>query len=40
MNIIPKFMIAKGTLVRVLNHQDVTKHIYFKIVDGNSEARS
>ncbi|KAF8402442.1 hypothetical protein HHK36_013398 [Tetracentron sinense] len=33
-DMIPKFMMANGTLVRVLIHTDVTKYLYFKAVDG------
>ncbi|KAL5718723.1 Rab GDP dissociation inhibitor beta [Ranunculus cassubicifolius] len=33
-DMIPKFMMANGTLVRVLNHTDVTKYLDFKAVDG------
>ncbi|KAH7573415.1 hypothetical protein JRO89_XS03G0144900 [Xanthoceras sorbifolium] len=34
-DMIPKFMMANGTLVRVLIHTDVTKYLYFKAVDGS-----
>ncbi|KAH9312672.1 hypothetical protein KI387_027707, partial [Taxus chinensis] len=34
-DMIPKFMMANGGLVRVLIHTDVTKYLYFKAVDGS-----
>nr|KJB17173.1 hypothetical protein B456_002G268400 [Gossypium raimondii] len=34
-DMVPKFMMANGTLVRVLIHTDVTKYLYFKAVDGS-----
>ncbi|KAJ6370614.1 hypothetical protein OIU76_028823 [Salix suchowensis] len=34
-DMIPKFMMANGNLVRVLIHTDVTKYLYFKAVDGS-----
>jgi len=34
-DMIPKFMMANGSLVRVLIHTDVTKYLYFKAVDGS-----
>ncbi|KAJ0035937.1 hypothetical protein Pint_26484 [Pistacia integerrima] len=34
-DMIPKFMMANGTLVRVLIYTDVTKYLYFKAVDGS-----
>ncbi|XP_024028575.1 guanosine nucleotide diphosphate dissociation inhibitor At5g09550 [Morus notabilis] len=34
-DMIPKFMMANGALVRVLIHTDVTKYLNFKAVDGN-----
>nr|GMD85874.1 guanosine nucleotide diphosphate dissociation inhibitor At5g09550 [Ipomoea batatas]GME15154.1 guanosine nucleotide diphosphate dissociation inhibitor At5g09550 [Ipomoea batatas] len=34
-DMIPKFMMANGTLVRVLIHTDVTKYLTFKAVDGS-----
>ncbi|KMZ64832.1 Rab-GDP dissociation inhibitor [Zostera marina] len=34
-DMIPKFMMANGTLVRVLIHTDVTKYLNFKVVDGS-----
>ncbi|CAA7403704.1 unnamed protein product [Spirodela intermedia] len=34
-DMIPKFMMANGTLVRVLIHTDVTKYLSFKAVDGS-----
>ncbi|KAL6269808.1 hypothetical protein ACE6H2_026719 [Prunus campanulata] len=34
-DIIPKFMMANGGLVRVLIHTDVTKYLNFKAVDGS-----
>ncbi|KAE8039311.1 hypothetical protein FH972_011736 [Carpinus fangiana] len=34
-DLIPKFMMANGTLVRVLIHTDVSKYLYFKAVDGS-----
>ncbi|KAK9997742.1 hypothetical protein SO802_022428 [Lithocarpus litseifolius] len=34
-DMIPKFMMANGTLVCVLIHTDVTKYLYFKAVDGS-----
>ncbi|GAB4825667.1 Rab GDP dissociation inhibitor beta [Ancistrocladus abbreviatus] len=34
-DMMPKFMMANGTLVRVLIHTDVTKYLYFKAVDGS-----
>ncbi|KAG6711003.1 hypothetical protein I3843_05G030000 [Carya illinoinensis] len=34
-DMIPKFMMANGTLVRVLIHTDVTKYLHFKAVDGS-----
>ncbi|XP_042058687.1 guanosine nucleotide diphosphate dissociation inhibitor At5g09550-like [Salvia splendens] len=34
-DMIPKFMMANGTLVRVLIHTDVTKYLNFKAVDGS-----
>ncbi|KAG5530320.1 hypothetical protein RHGRI_025306 [Rhododendron griersonianum] len=32
---VSQFMMANGTLVRVLIHTDVTKYLYFKAVDGS-----
>ncbi|XP_051146717.1 guanosine nucleotide diphosphate dissociation inhibitor At5g09550 [Andrographis paniculata] len=34
-DMIPKFMMANGALVRVLIHTDVTKYLHFKAVDGS-----
>ncbi|KAJ0035938.1 hypothetical protein Pint_26485 [Pistacia integerrima] len=34
-DMIPKFMMANGTLVRVLIYTDVSKYLYFKAVDGS-----
>ncbi|XP_048336087.1 guanosine nucleotide diphosphate dissociation inhibitor At5g09550 isoform X2 [Ziziphus jujuba] len=34
-DMIPKFMMANGSLVRVLIHTDVTKYLNFKAVDGS-----
>ncbi|KAF9679043.1 hypothetical protein SADUNF_Sadunf07G0099000 [Salix dunnii] len=34
-DMIPKFIIANGGLVRVLIHTDVTKYLHFKAVDGS-----
>ncbi|CAN1354044.1 Guanosine nucleotide diphosphate dissociation inhibitor 1 [Linum perenne] len=34
-DMIPKFMMANGNLVRVLIHTDVTKYLSFKAVDGS-----
>ncbi|KAK4792618.1 hypothetical protein SAY86_023053 [Trapa natans] len=34
-DMVPKFMMANGTLVRVLIHTDVTKYLNFKVVDGS-----
>ncbi|KAL3809193.1 hypothetical protein ACJIZ3_000144 [Penstemon smallii] len=34
-DMIPKFMMANGTLVRVLIHTNVTKYLHFKAVDGS-----
>ncbi|XP_047973695.1 guanosine nucleotide diphosphate dissociation inhibitor At5g09550-like [Salvia hispanica] len=34
-DMIPKFMMANGTLVRVLIHANVTKYLNFKAVDGS-----
>lgn len=34
-DMIPKFIIANGALVRVLIHTDVTKYLHFKAVDGS-----
>ncbi|KAL6514649.1 hypothetical protein OROGR_020228 [Orobanche gracilis] len=34
-DMIPKFMMANGTLVRVLIHANVTKYLHFKAVDGS-----
>lgn len=34
-DMIPKFMMANGTLVRVLIHTNVTKYLSFKVVDGS-----
>ncbi|KAG6432996.1 hypothetical protein SASPL_104598 [Salvia splendens] len=34
-DMIPKFMMANGTLVRILIHTDVTKYLNFKAVDGS-----
>ncbi|KAJ7549337.1 hypothetical protein O6H91_07G049300 [Diphasiastrum complanatum] len=34
-DMVPKFMMANGALVRVLIHTDVTKYLYFKAVDGS-----
>ncbi|KAI9079264.1 hypothetical protein K1719_038749 [Acacia pycnantha] len=34
-DMMPKFMMANGLLVRVLIHTDVTKHLNFKAVDGS-----
>ncbi|KAG6768828.1 hypothetical protein POTOM_027758 [Populus tomentosa] len=34
-DMIPKFMMANGNLVRVLIHTNVTKYLYFKAVDGS-----
>ncbi|TYK06897.1 guanosine nucleotide diphosphate dissociation inhibitor [Cucumis melo var. makuwa] len=34
-DMIPKFMMANGGLVRVLIHTDVTKYLHFKAVDGS-----
>ncbi|KAK1274884.1 hypothetical protein QJS04_geneDACA005698 [Acorus gramineus] len=34
-DMIPKFMMANGTLVRVLIHTNVTKYLNFKAVDGS-----
>ncbi|KAF3439209.1 hypothetical protein FNV43_RR17484 [Rhamnella rubrinervis] len=34
-DMIPKFMMANGALVRVLIHTDVTKYLNFKAVDGS-----
>ncbi|KAJ8763026.1 hypothetical protein K2173_023231 [Erythroxylum novogranatense] len=34
-DMIPKFKMANGNLVRVLNHTDVTKYLSFKAVDGS-----
>ncbi|XP_024359967.1 guanosine nucleotide diphosphate dissociation inhibitor 1 [Physcomitrium patens] len=34
-DMVPKFMMANGALVRVLIHTDVTKYLLFKAVDGS-----
>ncbi|KAK4387861.1 Guanosine nucleotide diphosphate dissociation inhibitor 1 [Sesamum angolense] len=34
-DMIPKYIMANGELVRVLIHTDVTKYLYFKAVDGS-----
>ncbi|KAL5990716.1 Rab GDP dissociation inhibitor alpha [Asimina triloba] len=34
-DMVPKFMMANGALVRVLIHTDVTKYLSFKAVDGS-----
>lgn len=34
-DMVPKFMMANGALVRVLIHTDVTKYLMFKAVDGS-----
>ncbi|KAG0565357.1 hypothetical protein KC19_8G185200 [Ceratodon purpureus] len=34
-DMVPKFMMANGALVRVLVHTDVTKYLLFKAVDGS-----
>ncbi|KAI3723953.1 hypothetical protein L2E82_35716 [Cichorium intybus] len=34
-DMIPKFIMANGALVRVLINTDVTKYLYFKAVDGS-----
>ncbi|GAA0186420.1 G-protein modulator [Lithospermum erythrorhizon] len=34
-DMVPKFMMANGTLVRVLIHTNVTKYLNFKAVDGS-----
>ncbi|KAK4482596.1 hypothetical protein RD792_009760 [Penstemon davidsonii] len=34
-DMIPKYIMANGALVRVLIHTDVTKYLYFKAVDGS-----
>ncbi|KAE8009286.1 hypothetical protein FH972_005733 [Carpinus fangiana] len=34
-DMIPKFMMANGKLVRILIHTDVTKYLHFKAVDGS-----
>ncbi|KAG8364156.1 hypothetical protein BUALT_Bualt19G0097600 [Buddleja alternifolia] len=34
-DMIPKFIMANGTLVRVLIHANVTKYLHFKAVDGS-----
>eukprot|EP00246_Nothoceros_aenigmaticus_P007945 TRINITY_DN222_c0_g1_i1.p1 TRINITY_DN222_c0_g1~~TRINITY_DN222_c0_g1_i1.p1 ORF type:complete len:445 (+),score=91.73 TRINITY_DN222_c0_g1_i1:175-1509(+) len=34
-DMVPKFMMANGTLVKVLIHTDVTKYLSFKAVDGS-----
>jgi Rab GDP dissociation inhibitor len=34
-DLVPKFMMANGQLVRVLIHTDVTKYLQFKAVDGS-----
>ncbi|XWS63094.1 hypothetical protein CRYUN_Cryun06bG0067000 [Craigia yunnanensis] len=34
-DMIPKFMMANGSLVRILIHTDVTKYLNFKAVDGS-----
>ncbi|KAI6698996.1 hypothetical protein NL676_019115 [Syzygium grande] len=34
-DMVPKFMMANGTLVRVLIHADITKYLSFKAVDGS-----
>ncbi|CAA3003668.1 guanosine nucleotide diphosphate dissociation inhibitor 2, partial [Olea europaea subsp. europaea] len=34
-DMIPKFIMANGALVRVLIHTDVTKYLHFKAVDGS-----
>ncbi|KAL2922410.1 Guanosine nucleotide diphosphate dissociation inhibitor 2 [Bienertia sinuspersici] len=34
-DMMPKFIMANGALVRVLIHTDVTKYLYFKAVDGS-----
>ncbi|GKB13680.1 ribonuclease H-like domain-containing protein [Tanacetum coccineum] len=34
-DMVPKFIMANGALVRVLIHTDVTKYLYFKAVDGS-----
>ncbi|KAK3444353.1 hypothetical protein EUGRSUZ_A00407 [Eucalyptus grandis] len=34
-DMVPKFIMANGALVRVLIHTDVTKYMYFKAVDGS-----
>ncbi|KAK4750045.1 hypothetical protein SAY87_027494 [Trapa incisa] len=34
-DMVPKFMMANGALVRVLIHTDVTKYLNFKVVDGS-----
>jgi len=34
-DMIPKFLMANGSLVRILIHTDVTKYLYFKAVDGS-----
>lgn len=34
-DMVPKFMMANGTLVRVLIHTNVTKYLHFKAVDGS-----
>jgi len=34
-DIVPKFIMASGTLVKLLLHTDVTKYLDFKVVDGS-----
>ncbi|GER34202.1 Rab GDP dissociation inhibitor [Striga asiatica] len=34
-DMVPKYIMANGALVRVLIHTDVTKYLYFKAVDGS-----
>jgi RAB protein geranylgeranyltransferase component A len=34
-DMVPKFMMANGALVRILIHTDVTKYLLFKAVDGS-----
>jgi Rab GDP dissociation inhibitor len=34
-DLVPKFIMANGKLVRVLVHTDVTKYLEFKAVDGS-----
>jgi RAB protein geranylgeranyltransferase component A len=34
-DVVPKFIMASGTLVKLLLHTDVTKYLDFKVVDGS-----